>query len=256
MEIGYVKNVNSKKKLNLSILLVLTLFYIPFLSAVELSSTTLSTSSGNVNITITSPSVFVDALQLTSTSVYLEELRSYDAETETLTFNITTDHNKSGTDLPYFSSTDGTSKVITSGVNVTGATIITNTSFACSKIGVIKYTPAGGTEITYLSKAARNLCSSSYITLTDKEISAGSNTITIGEAAAGDTCSGFFDAGVSFFQFIAILIIISAGGILILFMRSDGDTDTGQLVFIAVMIILGAVVLTIGMIIINNINGC
>jgi len=68
-------------------------------------------------------------------------------------------------------------------------------------------------------------------------------------------CNNFFDAGIGFTGFIVVIIIISIGSIVILFL-TGGDADMDMTTLIAGAIIIGSIVLAIGMKIVYAINGC
>lgn len=246
-----------KQWLIISILLISIL---PIISAVSLNNSIIFTNDTKLNVTINNP-IYFTSLIVENDYIYLGNYNLYDPSNEYLTINIT-ESNKSYTesDLPYFSESTGTNKVITSNISNIVGILVTNTSLDCSNIGWVKYTPANGSVITWLNKNARNLCSSGIITINPVVIGKGSNTLEISsEVAKGSICSGFFDAGVSFTSFIILVIIASIAGIVILFMTNMGSSEDGDMsgtITIASIIIVGAIVLIIGMIIINNINGC
>lgn len=135
----------------------------------------------------------------------------------------------------------------------TEVTIPTYLTIDCSRVGSITITPKD--KETYTPSYT---CTNGVLTISNANYtySTDSNEIEVlYNKAQLDVCSGFFDAGVGFTGFIVILIIISIGGIVIVFL-TGGDADIDVTTLIAGTIIVAAIVLSFGMVIINNINNC
>lgn len=96
-----------------------------------------------------------------------------------------------------------------------------------------------------------------YIPSVNLSYSTSSNVITLGltTQSQSEICTGFFDAGMSFGTFIALIIIVSIAGVILVFLMS-GDNNLDTATIISGSILIGGIVLSIGMSIISNINQC
>ena len=96
-----------------------------------------------------------------------------------------------------------------------------------------------------------------YIPSVNISYSTSSNVITLGltTQSQSEICAGFFDAGMSFGSFIALIIIVSIAGIILTILLM-GDSNLDATTIIVGSILIGGIVLSIGMAIISNINQC
>jgi hypothetical protein len=170
-------------------------------------------------------------------------------------FNLTEGINREYSPI-WFSSSSNTEKHIASNLTDSVNVSVSFNVDSCENLGTITY--KSNTGVQTLSFDGRPYCLNKVVTISNIliEPATSSNEFDILYNSANlDVCSGFFDAGMSFGSFIVILIIISIGGFVLFLFFGDENSEidtTG----IAIIIIIAGVIISLGMVIINSINGC
>jgi len=127
--------------------------------------------------------LFMDRIIIADDSIYIMGLRSSDGALEKITMNSTeTINSYDGPDLPYFSYSSDTRKLIDTNMlkNMTNSTIIGKLlSYDCIDIERITYTTGEGTVYVYDGPAAQGVCAAQVITLNQVNIDDAQGEIKI-----------------------------------------------------------------------------
>lgn len=255
----------NQNKLTVSILLVMTLLVLPMIQAIELNTTDIITSTGNINLSISTPSIFFDQLVINKDNVSFTNLRSSSLANEWLSFTLTDAQNKTSSDMPNISSSLGQNSktwVITNNLtNVTATVNLLSSSIwgGCNT----KFFTLNGVTQPYT-------CSGAFITTTINL--SDTNTLYAGNYLVDNTqagvCSnifaGFlaFNPWVSFFAVLGIFVIISIISIVVFVVNGYGENrstgspnlnlDANMLKYVFYMVLVIAILLIMALLVIQS----
>lgn len=252
---------STKKKLNVSILLVLTIFIIPFIQAVELNSTDILTSSGNINISVNT-SIFYDSRTIESDSVSFVSLRPTNAYTDRINFTIDVPTNTTGTRLPQFKSSTSTSKTISSGTNSVNASVVFLVD-DCSNIGSVTYLSANGVSQSFVNGffVKQYSCQGNYMVLNRQiQVDNGDNVISwvAGSSSALSSCSQSVTVFAGYAGLLGLVGVILFLGLVLAYLTGILDKSTFQNVSIIgalVTIILIGILIIIAVFLMSTLCG-
>lgn len=196
--------------------------------------------------------------------VYEESMWWYFPQEETISFSITASNrfyyvNASRFDLPYFSSSSSTNKVVTS-LYQQSATVRFNAQCSARPSGSdtssILYTPYGGTAIAYSYREFT--CNGDGTISLTVTLNAGTNSFALSSGRVNDAAlnSGCTDTNYMVIGGLLLLLVgVIVAGAWLLIQMAEGSGDVTSIIVTIVMMIGLGIVVIIGIYLFGNLHG-